>query len=86
MKAFYSTSLDSICMFGTSSSWLEDGSVINSLENISDYPSSTPLSESISKDFKKRGFTFVGPTIIYAFMQAVGMVVDHTQDCFLSDS
>ncbi len=42
---------------------------------------STPLSEKISKDLKKRGFTFVGPTIVYAFMQAVGMVNDHTTDC-----
>ena len=42
----------------------------------------TELSEAISKDLKKRGFSFVGPTIIYAFMQAVGMVNDHTADCF----
>lgn len=45
-------------------------------------PASTPESDAMSKDLKKRGFTFVGPTICYAFMQAVGMVNDHTTDCF----
>jgi len=43
---------------------------------------STPLSERISKDLKKRGFKFVGPTIVYAWMQATGLVNDHTHDCF----
>ena len=42
----------------------------------------TPLSEAISKDLKKRGFKFVGPVIVYAWMQAVGMVNDHSLDCF----
>ncbi|HLS09062.1 DNA-3-methyladenine glycosylase I [Lentibacillus sp.] len=46
-------------------------------------PSSTEESEQMSKDLKKRGFKFVGPTICYAFMQATGMVNDHTRDCFL---
>ena len=45
-------------------------------------PSSTPLSEAFSKDLKKRGFKFVGPVIVYAWMQAVGIVNDHSQDCF----
>ena len=45
-------------------------------------PTSTPLSEAISKDLKKRGFRFVGPTIVYAWMQAVGIVDDHAADCF----
>ncbi len=45
-------------------------------------PSSTPESEAMSKDLLKRGFKFVGPTICYAYMQAVGMVNDHTTDCF----
>ncbi len=45
-------------------------------------PASTPLSEIMSKDLKKRGFSFVGKTICYAFMQAVGMVNDHVVDCF----
>jgi len=45
-------------------------------------PAKTPQSEAMSRDLKKRGFNFVGPTICYAFMQAVGMVNDHTTDCF----
>ena len=45
-------------------------------------PSSTSESETMSQDLKKRGFKFVGPTICYAFMQAVGMVNDHLVDCF----
>ena len=47
-------------------------------------PASTDLSDRISKDLKKRGFRFVGTTIIYAFLQAVGVVNDHTRDCFLA--
>jgi DNA-3-methyladenine glycosylase I len=49
---------------------------------MTDIPASTPESEDMSKDLKKRGFKFVGPTICYAFMQAVGMVNDHVVDCF----
>lgn len=45
-------------------------------------PAQTPQSDAMSKDLKKRGFNFVGSTICYAFMQAVGMVNDHTTDCF----
>jgi DNA-3-methyladenine glycosylase I len=45
-------------------------------------PARTPISDAMSKDLKKRGFNFVGSTICYAFMQAVGMVNDHTMDCF----
>ena len=47
-------------------------------------PASTDLSDQISKDLKKRGFRFVGTTIIYAFLQAVGVVNDHSRDCFLA--
>ena len=54
----------------------------NTRESIEDVPSFTPESEKMSKDLKKRGFQFVGPTICYAFMQAVGMVNDHILDCF----
>ncbi len=46
------------------------------------FVATTPLSELISKDMKKRGFKFVGPTIVYAWMQAVGIVNDHSQGCF----
>ena len=45
-------------------------------------PASTPLSDALSKELKRRGFRFVGTTICYAFMQAVGIVNDHTTDCF----
>jgi DNA-3-methyladenine glycosylase I len=47
-------------------------------------PASTPLSDQISKDLKKRGFRFVGTTILYAFLQAVGVVNDHGRECFLA--
>ncbi|MCI5043426.1 MAG: DNA-3-methyladenine glycosylase I [Aquisalinus sp.] len=53
----------------------------NAWETLEEVPAKTPLSEKISKDLKKRGFKFCGPTIVYAFMQAVGMVNDHTVDC-----
>jgi len=45
-------------------------------------PAKTPLSEEISKELKKRGFKFVGPVIVYAWMQAAGIVNDHSPDCF----
>ena len=54
----------------------------NSWKKMTDIPSSTPESEAMSKDLRKRGFKFVGTTICYAFMQAVGMVNDHVADCF----
>jgi DNA-3-methyladenine glycosylase I len=54
----------------------------NAWKTLEEIPAKTELSETISKDLKKRGFTFVGPTIVYAFMQAVGMVNDHTINCF----
>jgi DNA-3-methyladenine glycosylase I len=53
----------------------------NRLRNRDDVPATTPISDALSKDLKKRGFRFVGPTICYAFMQAVGMVDDHLIDC-----
>jgi len=55
----------------------------NKFKKLSDLPASTGISEKLSKDLKKRGFTFVGPTICYALMQATGMVYDHTSECFL---
>ncbi|MGR9100898.1 MAG: DNA-3-methyladenine glycosylase I [Gammaproteobacteria bacterium] len=54
----------------------------NAWEKFSDIPTQTPESEAMSKDLKRRGFRFVGPTICYAFMQATGMVNDHTVDCY----
>jgi DNA-3-methyladenine glycosylase I len=56
--------------------------IINARRNIKEIPARTPLSDTISKDLSRRGFKFVGPTICYAFMQAMGMVNDHTVDCF----
>jgi DNA-3-methyladenine glycosylase I len=52
------------------------------IQNTGPVPASTPLSEEMSKALKKRGFKFVGPVIVYAWMQAVGMVNDHSPDCF----
>ena len=57
--------------------------IINNFKKLSDLPTSTIISEKMSKDLRNRGFTFVGPTICYAFMQAIGMVNDHTVDCFM---
>ena len=54
----------------------------NRWDGIKKVPASTPMSEALSKDLKKRGFTFCGPTIVYAFAQAVGMVNDHVVDCY----
>jgi DNA-3-methyladenine glycosylase I len=60
-----------------------DGKPIrNSWKKLTDIPASTPESVAMSRDLKKRGFKFAGPTICYAFMQAVGMVNDHVVDCF----
>lgn len=56
--------------------------MVNRWSSMDQVPASTPLSEKISKDLKKRGFRFVGPTIVYAFMQSIGMVNDHVVDCF----
>lgn len=56
--------------------------IINQFNSLKEIPAKTPLSDRISKDLKKRGFTFVGSTIIYAYLQAAGIVNDHTTDCF----
>tara|TARA_Y100000310_G_scaffold182374_1_gene182468 strand:- start:6725 stop:7300 length:576 start_codon:yes stop_codon:yes gene_type:complete len=56
--------------------------IINKFKKLKEIPSNTKESDAMSKDLKKRGFGFVGTTICYAFMQAVGMVNDHTIDCF----
>lgn len=57
-------------------------SLCNHWQQASDVPASTPISDAMSKDLKKRGFKFVGTTICYAYMQAVGMVNDHLVDCY----
>ena len=64
-------------------SFLPDGKpVINHWKTLSEIPASTPLSDAISKDMKKRGFKFFGTTICYAHLQAVGYVNDHLTDCW----
>ena len=59
--------------------------IVHELRELKDYPATCPESEAMSKALKKYGFSFVGPTIVYAFMQAVGMVNDHSVDCFRRD-
>ena len=72
--------------FGTFNDYIwdfVDGTPIqNAWQHGSGIPAETPLSNKISRDLKRRGFNFVGPTIVYAHMQATGMVNDHTIDCF----
>jgi len=59
--------------------------ITNNFKTIEDIPATTEISDKLSKDLKKMGFKFVGSTIIYAFMQATGMVNDHFIDCFVRD-
>lgn len=79
-------SLDIIDEFGSLHAFLwqfTDGEpIINRWKTLRDIPAKTSESDAMSKALKKRGFSFVGSTICYAFMQAVGMVNDHTTDCF----
>ena len=59
-----------------------DGTPVqNRIRSMSEIPAKTPLAEKVSKDLQRRGFRFVGPTIVYAFMQACGLVNDHLVDC-----
>lgn len=55
--------------------------IVNSFQSLGEVPTETEISRKISKDLKKRGMSFVGPTIMYAYMQAVGMVSDHLEGC-----
>jgi len=63
--------------------FVEHKPIKNNFKKLSDLPATTEISEKLSQDLKKRGFNFVGPTICYALMQAIGMVNDHTSQCFL---
>ena len=56
--------------------------IVNAWKSMKEVPATTPESDAMSKDLKKRGFKFVGSTIMYAYMQACGLVNDHTIDCF----
>ncbi len=63
-------------------SFVDGKPVQNTFRSMGEIPAETPLARTISKDLKQRGFKFVGPTIVYAFMQAVGMVNDHVVTCY----
>ena len=65
-------------------SYVDGKPIINRPATVKDVPAQTALSQRISKDLAKHGFKFVGPTIVYAFMQAVGMVDDHLEACWRS--
>jgi DNA-3-methyladenine glycosylase I len=62
--------------------FVDNSPIQNHWESLQELPGSSPISDKLSKNMKKRGFTFVGSTILYAYMQAIGMVNDHTIDCF----
>ncbi len=62
--------------------FVDGKTIVNHFNTLKEIPASTPLSDKISKDMKERGFTFVGTTIIYAHIQAIGMVNDHLVSCF----
>lgn len=62
--------------------YVDNKPIINNWNSIKEVPATTEISDQIAKDLKKRGFKFFGSTIIYAHMQATGMVNDHTNDCF----
>lgn len=66
-------------------SYVNHTPIKNHFESMDDIPAKTELSDRISKDLKKLGFKFVGSTIVYAYMQSIGMVNDHVKDCFLYD-
>jgi DNA-3-methyladenine glycosylase I len=63
-------------------SFVGDAPIVNAWRALSEIPAETAESRAMSKELKRRGFRFIGPTICYAFMQACGLVDDHTTDCF----
>lgn len=65
--------------------YVDNAPIKHTVNNLSELPTSTPISDAISKDLKKRGMSFVGSTIIYAYMQAIGIVNDHIKSCWLND-
>jgi len=74
-----------LCIFiSCAEHWAFTGgeTIHNEWATLGDIPPNTPLSDKISNDLKRRGFKFVGTTVVYAHMQATGMVNDHTTDCF----
>ena len=73
--------------FGSFSKYIwskvNDTSIINQYKDATELPVTSPLAEQISKELKKKGMSFVGPIIIYSYLQSIGMINDHTLDCFL---
>jgi DNA-3-methyladenine glycosylase I len=63
-------------------SFVDGEPIVNRWRTLAEIPAETPRSKAMSKELKRRGFRFVGPTVCYAFMQAAGLVNDHTTDCF----
>ncbi len=63
-------------------SFVDDTPIVGTWQQLGELPSSTPVSTALSKDLKRRGFRFVGPTTVYAFMQAAGLADDHVVTCF----
>ncbi|QQL44205.1 DNA-3-methyladenine glycosylase I [Sulfuriroseicoccus oceanibius] len=66
--------------------WVDGQPIVNRPKSLEEYAATSEISDALSKDLKKRGFNFVGSTIIYAFMQAIGMMDDHSADCALAHS
>lgn len=67
-------------------SFVDGVPIVNARTGLGDLPAQTDISKALSKDLKRRGFRFVGPTTMYALMQAMGMVNDHTVDCYRHDA
>ncbi len=63
-------------------SYVDNKTIVNNLKSLEDYPATSPISDAISKDLKKRGFKFFGSTICYAHLQACGLINDHSESCF----
>jgi DNA-3-methyladenine glycosylase I len=62
--------------------WVDGEPIVNHCADMKEIPAVTPLSQTISGELKKRGFSFIGPTIVYAYLQSAGLVNDHLTDCF----
>ncbi|WP_434778654.1 DNA-3-methyladenine glycosylase I [Neisseria sp. Ec49-e6-T10] len=67
-------------------SFVDGKPIVNHFHSLAEVPASTPISDVMSKALKKRGFTFVGSTICYAFMQSMGLVDDHIMDCYVKQN
>jgi len=63
-------------------SYVDNKTIVNSFKSLEDYPATSPISDAISKDLKKRGFKFFGSTICYAHLQACGLINDHSESCY----